>query len=386
MALNRLSWTSAPHGGGRGGEIRLLRGGLRVNARALAFLLLLLPSAAEAQFPFPWRRRKPEPPAQVQPQWPMQPPVAQQAPPAPAPVQAAPAVPTAPLPAQPQGLTPVQQEDKARLLKLARDASLGPAATVRDAEDRMERWKMVMLIDPGDVEARLGYEQAQKGLDAARLKEETDRTSKEARDRELADKRDRLRMAERALYARDLAGAERILNDVLRQHPDDPRANSLMDMLRDARGASELRRRLMYGSVGLLALAIVLGAWARRVYRTRKQEAQAPGDQARALVKVVDGVGRGKLVPITRDLLRIGSAEGADDGDRNDLVVSDAAAAVSRFHCAIVRKGRDYFLLDSSLNGTRLNHRRLGRGEHHVLRDGDEFVLAESARIKFLRT
>jgi pSer/pThr/pTyr-binding forkhead associated (FHA) protein len=51
-----------------------------------------------------------------------------------------------------------------------------------------------------------------------------------------------------------------------------------------------------------------------------------------------------------------------------------------------VRKGRDYFLLDSSLNGTRLNDRRLDRGEHHVLRDGDEFVLAESARIKFLRT
>jgi len=360
-----------------------------VNAPTLTLLLLLLPSAAEAQFPFPWRRRKPEPPpAQVQPQWPAQPPAAQQAPPAQAPVQDAPAViqQPAPQPVQPQGLTPLQQEDKARLLKLARDASLTPAATVRDAEDRMERWKMVMLIDPADVEARLGYEQAQKGLDAARAREETERTSKEARDKELTEKRDRLRMAERALYARDLNGAEGILNDVLRQHPDDPRANSLMDMLRDARRASELRRRLMYGSVGLLGLAIVLGAWARRVYRTRKREAQAAGDQARALVKVVDGVGRGKLVPITRDLLRIGAAEGAGDGDRNDLVVSDANAAVSRFHCAIVRKGRDYFLLDSSLNGTRLNDRRLDRGEHHVLRDGDEFVLAESARIKFLRT
>lgn len=358
-----------------------------MTARTLALLLLLVPTAAEAQFPFPWRRRKAEPPpAQVQPQWPAQPPAMQQAPPPQVPVQAAPAaVQPAPQPVQPQGLTPLQQEDKARLLKLARDASLTPAATVRDAEDRMERWKMVMLIDPGDVEARLGYEQAQKGLDAARLKEETDRTSKEARDKELTEKRDRLRMAERALYARDLNGAEGILNDVLRQHPDDPRANSLMDMLRDARRASELRRKLMYGSVGLLGLALVLGAWARRVYRTRKQEAQAAGDQARALVKVVDGVGRGKLVPITRDLLRIGAAEGGE-GDKNDLVVSDANAAVSRFHCAIVRKGRDYFLLDSSLNGTRLNDRRLDRGEHHVLRDGDEFVLAESARIKFLRT
>jgi hypothetical protein len=250
----------------------------------------------------------------------------------------------------------------------------------------MERWKMVMLIDPADVEARLGYEQAQKGLDDARKKEEAARTTQESRDREMTEKRDRLRMAERALYARDLNGAESVLNDVLRQHPDDPRANSLMDMLRDARRAAEFRRRLMYGSVGCLGLAFVLGAWARRVYRTRKQEEGAAGDQARALVKVVDGVGRGKLVPITRDLLRIGAANGAEDEERNDLVVSDANAAVSRFHCAIVRKGRDYFLLDSSLNGTRLNDRRLDRGEHHILRDGDEFVLAESSRIKFLRT
>jgi hypothetical protein len=381
MHLNRLSLDLAA-------ALEGARVGGRVHARRLALLLILLPSAAEAQFPFPWRRRKPEPPpAQVQPQWPTQPPVVQHAPPAPAPVQAAPAVVHAPpQPVQPQGLTPLQQEDKARLLKLARGASLTPAATVRDAEDRMERWKMVMLIDPADVEARLGYEQAQKGLDAARAREETDRSRTEARERELAEKRDRLRMAERALYARDLKGAEVILDDVLRQHPGDPRASSLMEMLRDTRRAYELRRKLMYGSVGLLALAVVLGAWARRVYRRRKQEAHGAGDQARALVKVVDGVGRGRLVPITRDLLRIGAVEGAGDGDRNDLVVSDANAAVSRFHCAIVRKGRDYFLLDSSLNGTRLNERPLGRGEHHVLRDGDEFVLAESARIKFLRT
>jgi hypothetical protein len=361
---------------------------LRRALRHALLLLALLPAPAEAQFPLPWRRRKPEPPpAQVQyPPQQQAPAAAPQQPPAAAPAQEPAPAAVQPAPVQPQGLTPLQQEDKARLLKLARDASLTPAATVRDAEDRMERWKMVMLIDPADVEARLGYEQAQKGLDAARAQEATARTTQEARDKELSEKRDRLRMAERALYARDLNGAESILNDVLRQHPDDPRANSLMDMLRDARRAREFRRRLMYGSVGCLGLALVLGAWARRVYRTRKQEAQAAGDQARALVKVVDGVGRGKLVPITRELLRIGAAEGTTDGDRNDLVVSDANAAVSRFHCAIVRKGRDYFLLDSSLNGTRLNDRRLGRGEHHVLRDGDEFVLAETCRIKFLRT
>jgi hypothetical protein len=364
----------------------------RIHLWLALLACLAIGGEAHAQIPLPWRRSKPAPPPEQWPQaasaYPQPTPVAAPPQQPSAPQQAAAPAPTAPAqaPAAPPGLTPLQQEDKARLLKLAREASLTPAATVRDAEDRMERWKMVMLIDPNDVEARLGYEQAQKALDAARTQEAAARTTAEAREKEQSEKRDRLRMAERALYARDLNGAEGVLNDVLRQHPDDPRANSLMDMLRDARRAQELRRRLLYGSVGLLGLALVLGAWARRVYRTRKQEADAAGDHARALVKVVDGVGRGKLVPVTRDILRIGAAEGAEERDRNDLVVSDAAAAVSRFHCAIVRKGRDYFLLDSSLNGTRLNDRRLARGEHHVLRDGDEFVLAESCRIKFLRT
>ncbi|HEX8363402.1 MAG TPA: FHA domain-containing protein [Longimicrobium sp.] len=329
----------------------------------------------------------------MQPQWPSAPtpavsppPVAAEAAQAPATTPPSAAPPVMPQPVQPQPLTPLQQEDRARLLKMARDASLTPAATVRDAEDRMERWKMVMLVDPADVEARLGYEQAQKALDAARARDETARTTREARDRELSEKRDRLRMAERALYTRDLDGAGGILEDVLRQHPDDPRAASLTEMLRDARRAQEVRRRLVFGAAGLLVVALLVAAWARGAYRARRQEAPPATERPRALVRIVDGVGRGKLVPITQDILRIGAAEDAENGDLNDLVVSDDGAAVSRYHCAIVRKGGDYLLLDSSLNGTRLNGRRLPRGEHHVLRHGDEFVLAGSSRLKFLRT
>ncbi len=353
----------------------------------LALLILLLPAPAEAQFRLPWRRHKP--PALEQPQWPATPVPAASPPQVESAAAQLPAVtPHAaaqPPAVQPQALTPLQQEDRARLLKMARDASLTPAATVRDAEERMERWKMVMLVDPAHVEARLGYEQAQKALDAARAREETVRTTREVRDREQSEKRDRLRLAERALYTRDLDGAGSILADILRQHPDDPRAGSLMEMLRGARRAHEVRRRLAYGAAGLMVTALLLAAWARGAYRARREGA-APSTRPRALVRIVDGVGRGKLVPITQDILRIGAADDPEDGGANDLVVSDAGAAVSRYHCAIVRKGRDYLLLDSSLNGTRLNGRRLPHGEHHVLRHGDEFVLAGSSRLKFLRT
>jgi pSer/pThr/pTyr-binding forkhead associated (FHA) protein len=42
--------------------------------------------------------------------------------------------------------------------------------------------------------------------------------------------------------------------------------------------------------------------------------------------------------------------------------------------------------VDSSLNGTSLNEQKLDRGEDHNLEDGDEFVLADVTRIKFLFT
>jgi pSer/pThr/pTyr-binding forkhead associated (FHA) protein len=106
----------------------------------------------------------------------------------------------------------------------------------------------------------------------------------------------------------------------------------------------------------------------------------------RAVIKVVDGIGRGKLMPVEKDIFRIGAADGERPDEKNDLVISDSSALVSRYHCTVLRKGRDYFLLDSSLNGTKLNGRRLDRGEHHPLEDGDEFILADAARVKFLLT
>ena len=68
----------------------------------------------------------------------------------------------------------------------------------------------------------------------------------------------------------------------------------------------------------------------------------------------------------------------------NDLVLSDADAQISRLHCTLIKRGGEFYLVDASQNGTTLNGRRLARGQHERLADGDEFVLAESARIKFL--
>jgi hypothetical protein len=254
----------------------------------------------------------------------------------------------------------------------------------------MELWKMVLIIDPADVEARLGYEQAQRDLEQARTQEAAQKQALDAeqktREAQAGDRREKLAMAERALYARDLNSAEQIVTGVLAQSPDDPRALSLRDAIRQANDARRFTRRMMLAAGAMLALAAVIVVLVRKLAPKKDEDGARREVGPRAVVKVIDGVGRGRLIPIEKEIFRIGAAEGERPEEKNDLVISDSAATVSRYHCNILRKGRDYFLLDSSLNGTWLNERPLRPGEHHPLEDGDEIVIAGAARVKFLHT
>jgi hypothetical protein len=297
------------------------------------------------------------------------------------------------LPPAPPGLTPAQQQDKARLLARARRAAGGSEPTTASAQERMELWKMILIIDPADTEARLGYEQAQRDLDAARAQETAKRQEADAELKtqaaQAADRREKLALAERALYARDLNSAEEIVTGVLAQSPDDPRALSLRDAIRQANDARRLTRRLLIAAGALAGLAVVVLLLVKRLFGKKGGDGSSAGSgapAAKALVKVVDGVGRGRLMPVEKEIFRIGAADGERPEDKNDLVVSDSGMLISRYHCTILRKGKHYFLLDSSLNGTRLNDEPLARGEHHRLEDGDEFVVADAARLKFLVT
>ena len=282
------------------------------------------------------------------------------------------------------------QQDKARLLELARERSASRDGSVQQAEERIELWKQVMLIDPNDVEARLGYQEAQKDLDTARQRAAEEQKTTATAD---ASKREKLLTAERALYARDLNGAESILNDVLAQSPDDPRALSLKQAVTQARRMQVARRRFMAIAGALVAVAALLGIVIKKRQDKKKEsggaEPKAGGAQPAGgtpLIKVVDGVGRGRIVPVTGDIFRIGAAKSDQPEENNHLIISDAGAFISRHHCTIIRKGKKYVLVDSSLNGTLVNGRALERGEHRDIRDGDEIALAEVSRLKFLMT
>ncbi|HEU0051673.1 MAG TPA: FHA domain-containing protein [Longimicrobium sp.] len=294
----------------------------------------------------------------------------------------------APVPVGPAPLTPTQQEDKRKYLGRARAASRD--LTTAAVQERMDLWAMVRIADPSDVEAQMEFDRARADLETARAQETAQKQQQDAalqaQAAQAADRREKLGLAERALYARDLNSAEQIVTGVLAQSPDDPRALSLRDAIRQAHEARRFTRRMLLAAGAMLAVAVAIVVLVKRLSPKGgpggREEAGAP----KAVVKVIDGVGRGRLLQIEKDIFRIGAADGERPDEKNDLVISDAAAQVSRYHCSILRKGRDYFLIDASLNGTRLNDRQLARGEHHPLEDGDEFVVAGAARLKFLHT
>ncbi len=340
----------------------LVRRALLLAAFAFA---ALAPTSASAQGIFFWKKKKPPPP--------------------PPPAAAAPAAQAPPV-TPPNALTPAQQADKDRLMKQAREKGLNRDTTEQNAEERAELFKMVLIIDGSDTEARMGFDQAQKDIDAAHARDAAAQKSKEDA---VAAKRDKLRVAETALDAGDLKTADTQVDDVLSTSPDDPRAISLKAAIADKRKSAATRKKMLILGAIILAVAVAGGLLLLQLLRAKREhDKQSKADAAarKAILKVVDGIGRGKLIALDKDVFRIGAAMGAKPEEQNDLVLSDSDSAISRYHCSIIKKDGGFWLVDSSLNGTSLNDQRLDRGEDHNLEDGDEFVLADVTRIKFLFT
>jgi hypothetical protein len=151
--------------------------------------------------------------------------------------------------------------------------------------------------------------------------------------------------------------------------------------------AQRLRRTVFALAAAVLLLALAVGVGSKFLARRHQRQLarhRAERSQQKAMLEIIDGIGRGKIYSIDGPVFRIGSAESDRPEERNDLILSDAEAFISRYHCAIVRKDGRYYLIDSSLNGTYMDADLLDRGERRALEDGDEFSIAGMARVKFL--
>lgn len=91
-------------------------------------------------------------------------------------------------------------------------------------------------------------------------------------------------------------------------------------------------------------------------------------------VKIVAGIGAGRIVPIPSSVLSIGR------GTENDLVIEDLG--ISRVHCKIVRQDTRVYLQDcDSTNGTRVGGSRIRSTE---LKNGTLILLGNRVKLRFL--
>lgn len=260
--------------------------------------------------------------------------------------------------------------------------------SVAHIRERLARWSQVLINDGSNAAAQANYQLARDDLAAANARAlAAGQAGQNTRD-VIAS---RLNQAELDIRSSNWTTAEQHLRFVLEQDSTNLRAQSLMTELEKGRRMDDLKRQAMYiipVLVILAALLVVVVRWGAKYREDRQRRADELAAKRAAVLQIVDGVGRGKLVTIDKEkpYFKIGAAQGDSETEKNDLVVSDSAMQVSRFHCTLVRRDGDYYLVDSSMNGTAVNGDVLKRGEHFRLDDGDEITLADVSRLKFLHT
>lgn len=280
-------------------------------------------------------------------------------------------------------LSAQRAQERDALFKFCTQTDLSAPATVAGAQDRTDCWKRMQLEGMSDPVVDAKYQAAIRDLDQARSR---DSLQKE-KDSSTAAVDQRMQAAQRAIQARNLDDAESTVNDILTIQPNNQRALAYRDRILALKRARQLKITLFAVGAALLVIAAGVGVVAKKLLakkRQRDQVAEKSAAERKSLLKIVDGLGRGKTFAVEGDLFRIGAAASDKPEEKNDLVLSDSAATVSRFHCALIRRGRQWYIIDSSLNGTKVNGERLARGEDYELDDGDEFTIADAAKFKFL--
>ena len=276
-----------------------------------------------------------------------------------------------------------QPSDRAALLKYCDHIDSISAPTIAGIRDRTDCWKRIQLegLNSALVEER--YRAAVRDYDNAMAADSLRRLN-DAREAQIDQQ---LKLVQRALGARDLRAADSIARVVLSVQAQNQRALAFRERVLALRRADQLRQAVYVaaGVVLVVALALMITARVLAVRQRRAADAERiRAAQRTAMIRIIDGVGRGKMYTMSGPIFRVGSAESERPEEKNDLVLSDEASYVSRYHCAIIRKDGNYYLIDSSLNGTYVDDELLERGEPRLLEDGSEFTLSGVTRLKFL--
>jgi hypothetical protein len=224
---------------------------------------------------------------------------------------------------------------------------MSQALKTSDPNQQMQMYDQVVRIDPNNAAAVQGYKEA--AAKAAAQQQEVEQQQTQTQQQAVTEsQRDQqvsalLVSAQSSFLVGDVKQADASLRIAERLAPRNPLVSDLRSKIN---AAFSLRHRLVLlgSTAGILALFGAGGLF----WRTRRQ-VRFP------VLHVVHGLDQGRVYPVDRDIIRIGGIA-QDGGQKNDIVIRDVEHMVSRFHCEVVKKNGEFFLVDTnSSNGTSVN-------------------------------
>lgn len=238
-----------------------------------------------------------------------------------------------------------------------------------DPDQKLKIYDQILAKDPSNADARNGYERARTAADQKRVSEQ-ERRKKTEEDRGRQTRgRAALNAAETAFLRRDIGGARARLNEARSLGQSGPDLIRIERLIAGAESRTSVTRNLGMGAGGVVLAGLIL--WLARLIR-----------KGQPYVELVGAPGRGRRYAIEKDVLTVG-AVAEYQGDPIDVVVPDPEKVISRLHCAIHRKGRDFYVVDHSSNGTRLDGREIPKRLLIPLKRGAHIHIGGDYTLKF---
>jgi hypothetical protein len=101
------------------------------------------------------------------------------------------------------------------------------------------------------------------------------------------------------------------------------------------------------------------------------------GNKPKWVLEGIEGPCRGQVFPLDKNEMIIGS-QGPPYGAA-DIVIVDPQNKISRRHCMIMQNGKQFYLVDESTNGVKINGHQVLKGALVEFRSGDRISLADVA-------
>ena len=174
--------------------------------------------------------------------------------------------------------------------------------------------------------------------------------------------------------------AEGLIKEALALSPRHQQANRLKEDV--AACLSQCKARPVLAVVAVLFGLVCAGSLAGWFLLSRPGNwfSARLGVAPKLVLEGVEGPCRGMTFPLDKERVVIGSK--APPEGTADIVINDDRRKISRQHCSITRSGNQFYLVDESTNGTKINGYQIAKGATAVLNRGDQISLADVAVLR----